>query len=54
MECHPLHDYLCHIASPSQFVSHNENDDIPWKILIENMSLEDIRTENTWVAEKLC
>ena len=33
--------YLCHIAS--QFVSHNENDGIQWKILNENMSREDIR-----------
>ena len=36
-------DYLCHLASSSQFVSHNENDDIQWKILNENMSREDIR-----------
>ena len=36
IRCH----YLCHIAS--QFVSHNQNDDIQWKILNENMSSEDI------------
>ena len=32
---------LCHIAS--QFVSHNQNDGIQWKILNENMSREDTR-----------